>query len=333
MNKIITCASYHGSGSSAISDLLKEFNNCHSCGDYEFRFIQDPYGISDLEFHLVENNHRLNSGYFLKKFKKKIDFLSGNRFFRRYEKYFNNKFKIYSYEYINNLTNLIWQGEWSQELTESPLFYVQRVLSKIFQLLTNNKEREINILWKNKLYFSKPKEKFYLYTKNYLDKLFSEINSKKEFILLDQLVPPTNINRYLKYFSFLKVIIVDRDPRDLYILEKLYWKDNVFPVKNVYDFIEWFKLTREGTDYNNSNILKIKLEDLIFNYEETLKLINCFLNIGLENHQDKRKYFIPEKSIKNTRLWKKHTELIKDIKIIEDELGEYCYSEDKNDIK
>ena len=49
------------------------------------------------------------------------------------------------------------------ELTESPLFYVQRVLSKIFQLLTNNKEREINILWKNKLYFSKPKEKFYLY--------------------------------------------------------------------------------------------------------------------------------------------------------------------------
>ena len=102
MNKIITCASYHGSGSSAISDLLKEFNNCHSCGDYEFRFIQDPYGISDLEFHLVENNHRLNSGYFLKKFKKKIDFLSGNRFFRRYEKYFNNKFKIYSYLYINN---------------------------------------------------------------------------------------------------------------------------------------------------------------------------------------------------------------------------------------
>ena len=75
MKKIITCAGYHGTGSSLITDLLKEFSNVKSFGEYEFRFLQDPNGVGDLEERLINNNSRLNSDraiYDFKRFIKKL---------------------------------------------------------------------------------------------------------------------------------------------------------------------------------------------------------------------------------------------------------------------
>lgn len=48
MKNIITCASYGGTGSSAITDLMKEFNNVKSLGEFEFSIAHDLDGISDL---------------------------------------------------------------------------------------------------------------------------------------------------------------------------------------------------------------------------------------------------------------------------------------------
>ena len=86
--KIISCASYYGSGSSAITDLLSEYDNVYSLTDSEFRFVHDPNGSSDLEYNLVENFNRHNSGRALKLYKKKVDFYKGNFLTQRYEKFF-----------------------------------------------------------------------------------------------------------------------------------------------------------------------------------------------------------------------------------------------------
>ena len=59
--KVISCASYYGTGSSAITDYVSEFDGVFSMTNEEFRFIQDPDGIDDLEFHLVENHNRHNA--------------------------------------------------------------------------------------------------------------------------------------------------------------------------------------------------------------------------------------------------------------------------------
>lgn len=40
MVKIISCASYYGTGSSAITDFFSEFDNVFSLTNYEFRFLQ-----------------------------------------------------------------------------------------------------------------------------------------------------------------------------------------------------------------------------------------------------------------------------------------------------
>ena len=59
--KIITCASYYGSGSSALTDLVAEYENVKDLTNYEFRFLYDIDGVSDLEYHLVENHDRHNA--------------------------------------------------------------------------------------------------------------------------------------------------------------------------------------------------------------------------------------------------------------------------------
>ena len=41
MKRLISCASYYGSGSSAIIDLIGEYKHVKSLTNYEFRFIQD----------------------------------------------------------------------------------------------------------------------------------------------------------------------------------------------------------------------------------------------------------------------------------------------------
>ena len=122
----------------------------------------------------------------------------------------------------------------------------------------------------------------------------------------------------------MKVIVVDRDPRDLYILQKLYWKDNVFPTDTPSSFIKWFRGTRKNKTINE-NVLYLNFEDLICNYELTLKKIAAFLQIDLSNHTQKFAFFNPKVSIHNTRLWINQKDLSSDIEIIEQELQEYCY--------
>ena len=99
--RFITCASYYGTGSSAVTDFVAEFDNVYNFTNEEFRFIQDPDGISDLEFNLVECFNRHNSGHSLKRYKKLVDFYAGNFFGSKYAGFFGDRWKQLSYEYID----------------------------------------------------------------------------------------------------------------------------------------------------------------------------------------------------------------------------------------
>ena len=76
--KFISCASYYGTGSSAITDLISEYGSVFSFTDEEIRFLHDPDGIDDLYYHIVENPNRHNSGHAIKRFKRLVDFYSGS---------------------------------------------------------------------------------------------------------------------------------------------------------------------------------------------------------------------------------------------------------------
>lgn len=83
--KIITCASFYGSGSSALTDLVAEYSCVKDLTNYEFRFLYDIDGVSDLEHYLCECHDRHNAGHALKRFKRLSEFNAGTFFNARYE--------------------------------------------------------------------------------------------------------------------------------------------------------------------------------------------------------------------------------------------------------
>lgn len=332
MKKIITCAGYHGTGSSVVSDLLQEFQNVKSFGDWEFRFLQDPNGVGDLEDRLISNNARLNSDRAIYDFKKFITNLGTDRdirFWKKniYERVFNGKFLDITQQYINDLVDLKWQGMWhdvynrKEFKTYKYLFYFSLALKKLKIIKKFN-------LKTTEVYFSYPVVDFAEKTKKYLNALFEATEAKEDILVFDQLFPICNQNKYLRYFDDIKVINFDRDPRDLYILNKIYWREMVVPTENVDVFIKHFLLLRKHKKYeviDKNKIKNVKFEDFIYNYDESLADLLDFLGIDKNNHIRKKEYFNPSISINNTQVFKLHPELEEDIKKIEKELKDYCY--------
>lgn len=327
---IITTTGYGGTGSSAITDLLKEFENVKSFGESEFWFLQAYDGISDLEYHLIDGNHRSKVNLAIKKFKKYVR--NHNSF---YSKFFGSDFEKLSLEYLNNLIDVkfkkaISSYELSNTIVKFLYFRLSFLIQKVF--LRRNEEN----FWVPKVfkYYSIPdKKRFYHLTKSYTNNLFNNTNTKSnvEFLAFDQLVPPSNINRYFNYVDNLKVIVVDRDPRDLYLLNETIWKGAAYvcDTSDVYSYVNWYKSIREHRKFeqSNNNILFVSFEDLIYEYNNTLKLIYSFLKIDEDCHIKKGIFFNPNKSKLNTKLWKKKETIMyqKELRIIEKELSEFCY--------
>ncbi|WP_410208627.1 hypothetical protein [Fusobacterium sp.] len=332
MKKIITCAGYHGTGSSVVSDLLKEFKGVKSFGEFEFRFLQDPNGVGDLEDKLIYNNCRLNSDraiYDFKKFIQETGTARGMKFWKEntYEKVFHNKFLKITNEYIDDLVDLSWDGMWHdvylrKDYRKFKYILWYKIILRKLKIIKNVKPKT------TKIFFSYPIENFVDKTKKYLNKLILATEAKEDILVFDQLLPICNQNKYLKYFEDIKVINFDRDPRDLYVLNKLYWKEMVVPTKNVDVFIKHFLLIRKHKKFeinDNIRVKNVQFEDFIYNYDEAVKELLEFLNINKENHIKKKQFFNPEVSINNTQVFRAHPELKDDIRKIEIELSDYCY--------
>lgn len=53
--RFISCASYYGSGLSVVTNFVSEFDSVYSFTDEKFKFLQDPDGITNLEWNLVHH--------------------------------------------------------------------------------------------------------------------------------------------------------------------------------------------------------------------------------------------------------------------------------------
>ncbi len=330
--KIVSCVSYHGTGSSAVTDLLSEFTCVYSMTNYEFRFVHDIDGIADLEYHLVDNFNRHNSGHALKRYKWLVDYYSNHLFVKRYEPFFNNLWKKISYDYIDKLTDFKFKGSWQYDYYDRGVLFSffsklpQRIMSRTFW--RNDPDRTIDLLFNEITYASHPtREKFLEVTRNYTSSLFSEANRLSlPFTVVDQILPSSNITWHMRYFDDIYAVIVDRDPRDVFILSKYFWKSPIVP-KDVETFCKWFRYTHATQINELTNVKRIKLiqfEDLIYRYEDTKDELLTWLGIPISDHRDKLQRFNPNISKKNTRLWK-DSAFSNEVRAIEHELPEYLY--------
>lgn len=235
-----------------------------------------------------------------------------------YKDYISENFMDYVDEYINELVEHRFKGFWYMDE-----FPQKRSLWERFKNKIKRTKKEDNI----EMFLSYPsEEKFIKASKKFINKVIDSLNKdNKENIIIDQLLLPYNLEALDKYFNNTKLIIVERDPRDVFILNKNSHSLVPFPT-DALEFTKIYKNIRNlAGKEENCNILRIKFEDLIYDYEKTLNVIYKFLGIDSSMHLAKKTKFIPEKSIDNTQLFRNYKNQ-NEIKIIEEELGEYLYN-------
>lgn len=334
----IVIGGFNASGSSAVIDLLKEFKAVHDC-DCEMRFICDPYGVKELEKSLTERWDVINSAAAMQDFWnmcklgcRKKSYFPLAPYGMGYREKINPRFMQITEQYLDRLTDFKFLDQYFHFKSKAPYFrYVLDRCRYGVEFYTHGK---IHVANRNiePLRFSHPsKEKFYFETKRYFDKLFdveSLQKQHKKYIVLDQPLAPNDSDLVEKYFNNAKMIIVDRDPRDMFA-DIMFYSVLIDDRKNTEEHGKNFAKRQIALRENirlNENIMKIYFEDLIYHYEETRNKVMEFLKIDPTSPCTQRKFLDPKKSKKNVESWKR---IYKDYNHVIDtiavELKDYLY--------
>ena len=317
-------------GSFAVIDLLREYSELeYSPLLHEFSFCYCPDGIADLEYHLVKAPARFQSSD-----------LAFYRFQKVLKDFFNPQIykdkKLYAQivgmceNYLQSITQVSWQGTWGARIRDYSAFkkLVYKVLFKTRSIFG---EKFFLDFTNEEMRYSNNPENFLEITKEFIDSLLRTIVEDypdKKGLIIDQMLPGDNPEPFIRYYKDPYAIVVDRDPRDLYILSKyeIHSDSTWIPTDDVESFIAYYRNMRKK-NYNNQQILRIQYEDLIYEYERTIKVLEDFL--GVSDHKNPKRFFVPEVSINNTQLFIKHKECAEDVKKIETELKDWLYDYSK----
>lgn len=335
MKKIFTTTGCYGTGSSAITDLIREFDDITCVGDKEIRILHDPDGVSDLEYNLVENPNRHNSSNSIKNFKKRMYELDHVFFVPRFCNYFQNQFLQVVNKYIEKITICSYVSCWHYDVyNRGKIFYIgSRCYKKSCEILSKILHKRISgldpITKKEIAYLTTTDEEVFLKaTRELVNDLAEAIDiNERPYVFMDQLVPPCNFERYLRYIDDVRVVLVERDPRDVFLQEKYVYKGTVAPTQSVKKFCEWYLWTRSlyNRDELPEPVLYIQFEDLIYKYDETREKI--LEHFGIQDLECKNytKYFNPKISVVNTQLWKSFKGEETNMCYIKNRLSNYCY--------
>ena len=287
--KVISCAGFGCTGSSIITDFFREVSNVYSVGGngLEFFLLHEPDGIKDLETALVEG-HRFKADLAIKRFMRLVNNLYyHNPSGPNYKDFFNGKFLEITNEYLASLNIISWERGWWHRIFEDndnklhrliKKFRFQSYAKKAYHLYEPDSWKPTYTGYKKEYYAHIDRGQFEQKTKAYLSRLFSEIDTDAEYLLFDQLFPPSNAGEYTNYFDSVKVFIVDRDPRDLYFANKVFWGCGFIPMDSAAIFTEWYRNTREATKIT-PNVCLVSFEDFIFKTDETLRFAMDFVGI------------------------------------------------------
>lgn len=330
MSKFLDLSGFGISGKGAFIDLFREFDGYDvPRADFEFSLLRVKDGILDLKKALVDNWSPVRSDVAIKRFKKLIlDLgLSPSKFNiikslsisgARYNDIFNGKFTQITNKYIDSLVDDTYYGLVVYPMQDDGIFV--RIFKKIV-----NKLGFVSIMYSTN-YISSGKD-FENKTKEYFLELFNcrNMNQNVTFVIYNAF-EPFNPQEAIRLFDSAKAIVIDRDPRDIYLAALKHPLPNDVP-KNLDIFISRFKIFRHkiNIDKDNKLVLYLNFEDLVLNYEETLNKLFIFLGEDKSIHKYPKKYFDPEVSKKGVGMWKNvDGQLKKDIDKIYSELKDYC---------
>ena len=324
MNIVVTGLA--GAGSSAVIDLLNEYD-CNYMGltdgrTYEHTFLYTPNGLFDLESKLLKNNDMHRSDEALLSFEETMKCLNDNNFgwFGSYNELFGDRFETIINDFLKELPIYKIESTYYGRYKGVRFSFVKLILQLGAKLIQHRKIYK----W-GRQYIRKPnnmdmrvtfptKEEFFISASKLVSR-YMGLFENKEFrnTIFDRLLLCQHMDKISDYFdSDFRVIAVKRDVRDTYFLNSYLWPQMhatpIYPTK-LNDFIDYWSHMNAGIhDCNDYRVLSINFEDLVYDYENTVKVIEKHCGLNSKEHTAPKRFFQPERSINNTQVFVGHDE-------------------------
>ena len=323
---IISTCGFGNTGASAVLDFLQGYPELQRVADFEFQLFHMADGINDLKYHLTVSRERIAGNSAIKRFRRAA--LHG-RVGQMMKEACGQRYIDITEKYIDSLIQVSWKG-YSRYDPLDVTNRVQEGLRSTLQVLLNRCLRKIS----HKFHYP-PHQVRYLAVMD--EGRFDEITRSffrecliavgldpDKDILTDVLFSAMNPKQGTEFVNDPKIILVFRDPRDLFIRANEHQSTNGHtPCANVNEFIKYYRTLMENRiPYENE--LVIQYEDLIYHYYPTTQKIMDFLGFT-KRPENEFKYFNPDKSVKYTKAWNTYAGHENEKKKIEQELSDYLY--------
>lgn len=338
---IIPITGYMGSGSSAVINLLDEYSSIKSVPQLGRVYEHIPFyfrgGLFDLYSTLKDGTSPMNSDANINRFLEAMRVLNDNKFIwcGNYKSMFGSRFMDINYEFISRISSKYHAINVNHYTGTRFSFY--RLARQIgARVLLGRKVYYPGIqvsFDKNQSYIGLPtKEELDAAAKKYTADYFALFtNGEEGRYVFDHTILPQQIDAFSDCFEDnVKIIVVNRDPRDIFLLNKYVWfappigRGKPFFPTDVKEFAAlWKRMVKPS--FNTKKCLVINFEDLIYQYERTVAIIEKYLEIDSSCHVRPKTELIPEQSIENTQVFNVKDEWAEEVSCFSDELGEYLY--------
>lgn len=332
-NKLLITTGYMGSGSSACTDLLSEYKDlqCNN-GSFEYVFLHCPNGVFDLEDKLLIGNNAIRSDEAIHSFLLTMKDLHTKKLWwpGNYASNLSPHFYTLACEFVKSLTIIESDSYWYYQQNLSKLKSVLNLLLRVASKVHISPKNAILLNYHPMLLAIPTHEEFYKNAKLFIYACLNEMGLHDHSLLIDQLMLPHNLWRMGNYFNDdTYAIAVDRDPRDVFILNKYYWHPAnqavPFPL-DVTSFCRYYRAMRESVrPYAKDRVIDVHFEDLVYRYSDTVSMLEARIGYKPEDHILRFDKFDPRVSINNTQLFKNDM-YRNETKYIEENLKEYLYS-------
>ena len=291
---------YNSTGSSAVLDLLKEYDE-NQFIEEEFSFLFLPDGLSSLDYAVAGPDM----------------FFSGDVGVTRFLTFADNYLSLFSKEcvkenhaFIDRLIQTSWVGNSCFDATRRADFPGAFIHSP-------DNDR--------KMYLAHNISNFNELAQEYVQRLLEILGkSDTKHLIVNQMFSAANPAHTMKYVKDAKAIVVNRDPRDVYIIGKEKGRVRCYPTESVEKYVEYCKhFVRNSVIDTTGNTLYLRFEDLLFHYDATVNKIETFC--GVHKHSKTGQYFSPNKSKNNVQLFYRFPKYKEDIEYIEKQLPDMIY--------
>ncbi len=334
--KLGSVVGFGSTGSSAYVDLLAEYDGVKVVPG-EFRLLQDPDGLLDICSALSEN----------------WSWLRPDAEVRRFLQFSSAQADRHDRTLVRCLLKLPTHGEYADDIRAAAELFVNEILlasslgywhfhdtelsaaRNFFERLKwggsvlglYSKERARALRHLSPLYFVRPDADVWEAGRKAFSRALWE-HLPAPVVVLDQGIMPYNRNSYRRIVGNMRVIIVFRDPRDVYLDSRTY---NAYP-NDVHTFIEWYRASVEKSLYEPrlATDYFVQFENLVRNYSSAKAHLEAFWDGRLGTHSRALSRFDPKESSQNTAMWKRcSSHMTSDLELIANELRPYCVEEDE----